>query len=344
MNYKLLGASGLRVSEICLGTMTFGEDWGWGSSKDESRAIFDLFVGAGGNFIDTADGYTNGNSERMVGEFVGAQRDRFVIGTKYSFNSSPGDPNAGGNHRKNMVRALEGSLKRMGTDYVDVYWLHAWDSMTPVEEVIRAMDDMVRAGKVLYAGVSNMPAWLISQANTLAALRGWTPFVGLQIEYNLIERTPERELLPMAKALDIGVTAWSPLASGLLSGKYTKKSAEAEEKRLDKANFTKLDERNMSIARAVQEVADEIGRPPAQVAINWVRERHNIIPIIGARKLAQAKDNLACLDFILPDNIIKKLDEVSAIEAGYPHDFLTRQSVSDFLHGGTLGLTHNHRA
>ncbi|EEF59815.1 aldo/keto reductase [Pedosphaera parvula] len=344
MNYKLFGKSGLRVSEICLGTMTFGEEWGWGSSKDESRAIFDLYVAAGGNFIDTADGYTNGSSERMVGEFVGAQRDRFVIGTKYSFNSNPGDPNAGGNHRKNMVRALEGSLKRLGTDYVDVYWLHAWDSLTPVEEVMRAMDDLVRAGKILYAGVSNMPAWLISQANTLATLRGWTPFVGLQIEYSLIERTPERELLPMAKALDIGVTAWSPLASGLLSGKYTKKSGNGEEKRLDKANFTKLDERNLSIAKAVQEIADEINRSPAQVAINWVRQRYNTIPIIGARKVSQVKDNLACLDFILPDNIMKKLDDVSRIELGYPHDFLTRQAVSDFLHGGTLGQIHNHRA
>jgi aryl-alcohol dehydrogenase-like predicted oxidoreductase len=344
MNYKLLGNSGLRMAEICLGTMTFGENWGWGASKDESRAIFDYYVQAGGNFIDTANGYTDGASEKMVGEFIASERERFVVATKYSFNTRPGDPNAGGNHRKNMVQSLESSLKRLGTDYVDLYWLHAWDSLTPTEEVMRALDDLVRAGKILYTGISDAPAWIVSQANTLAMLRGWTPYVGLQIEYSLIERTPERDLLPMAKAFDIGVTAWSPLASGLLSGKYTKDSDKAEEKRLDKANFTKLDERNLSIARAVQKVADEMGRSPAQVAINWVRQRHNAIPIIGARKLSQAKDNLACLEFTLPDDVMARLDEASKIELGFPHDFLTRPTVSDFLHGGTLGRTHNHRA
>lgn len=347
MKFKLLGKSGLRVAEICLGTMTFGESWGWGASRDESRAIFDLYVQSGGNFLDTADGYTNGESEKLVGEFIASERERFVVATKYSFNGRPGDPNAGGNHRKHMVEALESSLKRLGTDYVDLYWLHAWDSMTPVEEVMRAFDDMVRAGKILYAGISDTPAWVIAQANTLAALRGWTPYVGLQIEYSLIERTPERELLPMAKALDIGVTAWSPLASGLLSGKYTNISESGEpvaEKRLDKTNFTKLDERNLSIAKAVQKIADDLGRPPAQVALNWVRQRNNIIPIIGARKLFQAKDNLACLDFLLSGEIMRKLDEVSRIELGFPHDFLTRPSVSDYLHGGTLPLIHSHRA
>jgi aryl-alcohol dehydrogenase-like predicted oxidoreductase len=344
MNYKLLGNSGLRMAEICLGTMTFGENWGWGASKDESRAIFDYYVQAGGNFIDTANGYTDGASEKMVGEFIASERERFVVATKYSFNTRPGDPNAGGNHRKSMVQSLESSLKRLGTDYVDLYWLHAWDSLTPTEEVMRALDDLVRAGKILYTGISDAPAWIVSQANTLAMLRGWTPYVGLQIEYSLIERTPERDLLPMAKAFDIGVTAWSPLASGLLSGKYTKDSDKAEEKRLDKANFTKLDERNLSIARAVQKVADEMGRSPAQVAINWVRQRHNAIPIIGARKLSQAKDNLACLEFTLPDDVMARLDEASKIELGFPHDFLTRPTVSDFLHGGTLGRTHNHRA
>jgi aryl-alcohol dehydrogenase-like predicted oxidoreductase len=344
MNYKLLGNSGLRVAEICLGTMTFGENWGWGASKDESRAIFDYYAQAGGNFIDTADGYTDGASEKMVGEFVAGQRERFVVATKYSFNTRPGDPNAGGNHRKNMVQALEGSLKRLGTDYVDLYWVHAWDSLTPTEEVMRALDDLVRAGKILYTGISDAPAWIVSQANTLATLRGWAPYAGLQIEYSLIERTPERDLLPMAKAFDIGVTAWSPLASGLLSGKYTKDSDKGEEKRLDKANFTKLDERNLSIARAVQQVADEMGRSPAQVAINWVRQRHNAIPIIGARKLSQAKDNLASLEFTLPDDVMARLDEAGKIELGFPHDFLTRPTVSDFLHGGTLRQTYNHRA
>jgi len=339
MRYKLLGKSGLRVSEICLGAMTFGEEWGWGAPKDESRKIFEAYAEAGGNFIDTADGYTDGTSEKMVGEFVSKKRERFVVATKYSFNARPGDPNAGGNHRKNMVQALEGSLKRLGTDYVDLYWLHAWDSLTPVEEVMRAFDDMLRAGKVLYIGVSDMPAWIISQANTLAELRGWTPFIGLQIEYSLIERTVERELIPMAEAMEIGITAWSPLAGGLLSGKYSKAALKKSDGgRLKKTSFVQLSDRNLEIADAVVEVAKKIERTPSQVALNWVRQRHNAIPIIGARKVSQAKDNLACLDFILPQEIMKKLDEVSKVELGFPHDFLAKEAVSDFLHGGTLGL------
>jgi len=344
MRYKLLGKSGLRVSELCLGAMTFGEEWGWGASKDESHQIFDVFAEAGGNFIDTADGYTNGTSEKMVGEFISKQRQQFVVATKYSFNARPGDPNAGGNHRKNMMQALEGSLRRLGTDYADLYWLHAWDSLTPVEEVMRAFDDMVRAGKVLYIGVSDTPAWIISQADTLAELRGWTPFVGLQIEYSLIERTPERDLIPMAEALEVGITAWSPLAGGLLSGKYSKTAGKKSEGgRLEKTQFVQLSDRNLAIADEVIQVAKAIGRTPSQVALNWVRQRHNAIPIIGARKVSQAKDNLACLDFTLPGEFMQRLDEVSKIELGFPHDFLAKKAVSDFLHGGTLGLIDNHR-
>jgi aryl-alcohol dehydrogenase-like predicted oxidoreductase len=345
MRYKLLGKSGLRVSEICLGAMTFGEEWGWGSSKDESRKIFEAFTEAGGNFIDTADGYTDGTSEKMVGEFISKQRERFVVATKYSFNARPGDPNAGGNHRKNMVQALEGSLKRLGTDHVDLYWLHAWDSLTPIEEVMRAFDDMVRAGKVLYIGISDMPAWIISQANTLAELRGWTPFVGLQIEYSLIERTVERELIPMAEAMEIGITAWSPLAGGLLSGKYSKSNAakKSEVGRLEKTQFVQLSDRNLMIGDAVVEVAKKMGQTPSQVALNWVRQRHNTIPIIGARKVSQVKDNMACLDFTLPGEFMQRLDEASKIELGFPHDFLAKKAVSDFLHGGTLDLIDNHR-
>src|ERR1700733_3753103 len=220
MRYKLLGNSGLRVSELCLGTMTFGEDWGWGSSPEESRKVYDTFLEAGGNFIDTANIYTSGTSERLLGEFMQGQRERIVLATKYT-NAAPGtDPNAAGNHRKNMVQAVEASLKRLKTDYIDLYWLHLWDQITPVEEVMRAFDDLIRQGKVLYVGVSDAAAWWIAQANTLAQLRGWSPFVGLQIEYSLIERTVERELIPMAKAMNIGVTAWSPLAGGMLTGKY----------------------------------------------------------------------------------------------------------------------------
>ena len=333
MNYKLLGKSGLRVSEISLGTMTFGEEWGWGTHKDESRKIFDAFATAGGNFIDTADGYTNGTSEKMVGEFVESERERFVVATKYSFNGRPGDPNAGGNHRKHMVEALNGSLKRLGVDYVDLYWVHAWDELTPIDEVMRGLDDLVRAGKILYLGISDAPAWWVARANTLAELRGWTPFVGLQIEYNLIERTPERELLPMASALGLGVTAWSPLASGLLSGKYVKNTG--EEKRLDKAaSFEKLSERNLSIAKAVVEVAEEIGKSPAQVALNWLRAKPGVIPIIGARKFSQFEDNLNCLQWTLETKHVARLDQVSHVELGFPMDFLRRKEVHDFLHGG----------
>jgi aryl-alcohol dehydrogenase-like predicted oxidoreductase len=336
MNYRLLGKSGLRVSELCLGTMTFGEDWGWGANKDESRKMWDAFAAAGGNFIDTADGYTSGTSEKMVGEFAASERERFVIASKYSFNGRPGDPNAGGNHRKHMVEALNASLKRLKMDYLDLFWLHAWDELTPVEEVMRALDDLVRAGKVLYVGVSDAPAWWIARANTLAELRGWTPFAGLQIEYNLVERTVERELLPMAHALGLGVTAWSPLASGLLSGKYSKGAAK-EEKRLEKMpSFKEISTRNLAIADAVVEVAKEAGKSPAQVALNWLRAKSGVIPIIGARKFSQFEDNLHCLDWALGPEQVAHLDRVSEIELGFPTDFLHRPQVREFLHGGTF--------
>src|SRR6266446_2112353 len=220
MNYRLLSNSGLRVSEAALGTMTFGEDWGWGSAKDEARRVYDAFREAGGNFIDTANFYTNGTSESFLGEFMEGHRQSLVMATKYSLANPGTDPNAAGNHRKNMVQAVEASLKRLQTDYIDLYWVHIWDQITPVEEVMRALDDLVRQGKVLYVGISDAPAWWIAQANTLATLRAWSPFVGLQVEYSLIERTVERELVPMAKALNLGVLAWSPLAMGLLTGKY----------------------------------------------------------------------------------------------------------------------------
>ena len=255
MRYKLLGRSGLRVSELCLGTMTFGEDWGWGASKEESRRIYDAFLAAGGNFIDTANLYTNGTSENFLGEFIGSDRGRIVLATKYT-NAMPGtDPNAAGNHRKSMVQAVEASLKRLKTDYIDLYWLHIWDFLTPIDEVMRAFDDLLRAGKMLYAGISDAPAWVVSRANTMAELRGWTSFIGLQIEYSLIQRAPERELLPMARELEIGVTAWAPLASGVLTGKYT--AAEHQQpKRLQDA---KLDERKQRIVDAVQVIASESG-------------------------------------------------------------------------------------
>jgi aryl-alcohol dehydrogenase-like predicted oxidoreductase len=313
--------------------MTFGEEWGWGSNRDESRAIFDAFVEMGGNFLDTADGYTNGTSEKMLGEFISAERARYVLATKYSFNQRHGDPNAGGNHRKNMTQALEGSLMRLNTDYIDLYWMHAWDELTPVEEVMRAFDDFVRAGKVLYIGISDAPAWWVARANTLAELRGWTRFVGLQIEYNLIERTPERELLPMAEALGLTVTPWSPLASGWLTGKYAGKKSK-DERRLDKTpQFARRTERNEAIAATVVKLAKAAGKSPAQVALNWLRAKPTI-PILGAQKLEQFMDNANCLKWSLNAKQLAQLDEVSSIEPGFPRDFLDRPFVRDYLHGG----------
>ncbi|CAO5038944.1 putative aldo/keto reductase [Microcystis aeruginosa NIES-3806] len=334
MRYKLLGNSGLRVSELCLGTMTFGEDWGWGSDKEESRAVFQAFAEAGGNFLDTANFYTNGTSETLVGEFVKGDREKWVIATKYSLNTRPGDVNACGNHRKNLFQAVEASLKRLGTDYIDLLWLHIWDSLTPIEEVMRAFDDLVRMGKVLYIGISDSPAWIVSQANTLATLRGWTPFIGLQIEYSLKERTPERELLPMAKALNIGVTAWSPLGGGVLTGKYNQPNPVDGRLSMTDQPFQILD-RDLKIAETVLEIAREIGKSPAQVALNWLRNRPNsVIPIIGARKLSQLQDNLACVDFNLTGEHLQRLDNISAISLGFPHELLASQFVRDILLGG----------
>ena len=334
MRYKLLGNSGLRVSELCLGTMTFGEDWGWGSDKEESRAVFQAFAEAGGNFLDTANIYTNGTSETLVGEFVKGDREKWVIATKYSLNTRPGDVNACGNHRKNLFQAVEASLKRLGTDYIDLLWLHIWDSLTPIEEVMRAFDDLVRMGKVLYIGISDSPAWIVSQANTLATLRGWTPFIGLQIEYSLKERTPERELLPMAKALNIGVTAWSPLGGGVLTGKYNQPNPVDGRLSMTDQPFQILD-RDLKIAETVLEIAREIGKSPAQVALNWLRNRPNsVIPIIGARKLSQLQDNLACVDFNLTGEQLQRLDNISAISLGFPQELLASQFVGDILLGG----------
>ena len=348
MRYKLLGKSGLKVSELCLGTMTFGDDWGWGSTKDDSRKIYDGFVEAGGNFIDTADLYTSGTSERFLGEFIASDRDRIVLATKYT-NSAPGtDPNAAGNHRKNMMQSVEASLKRLKTDYIDLYWLHVWDFMTPAEEVMRAFDDLVRQGKVLYIGISDAPAWIVSRANTLAELRGWTQFVGLQVEYSLIERTCERELLPMARELDLAVTAWSPLASGLLTGKYSDgHNTGEEEKRLEHpmmAPLVDITERKRAITAAVVEVAKALGKPPAPVALAWVRQQPGvIIPIIGARRLSQLKYNMACTEFALDEEHLQKLKEVSAIELGFPHDFFANEMVRTFAYGGMRDMIDDHR-
>src|SRR5579871_2790412 len=315
MNYRLLGSSGLRVSEFSLGTMTFGEDWGWGSGKDEARRIYDAYREAGGNFVDTANVYTNGTSEEFVGEFAHSHRGEIVIATKYTNAGPGGGVNSGGNHRKNMMQAVEASLRRLKTDYIDLYWMHIWDKLTPPEEVMRAFDDLVRQGKVLHVGISDAPAWWIARANTLAEFRGWSPFVGLQIEYSLTERTVERELIPMAGALKLGVTAWSPLAGGILTGKYHGQGS-TEGARLSVANmrqFSPAEERSARIVAAVKRVSEELGRSAAQVALAWLQHRAvPVIPIIGARKLSQLEDNLASLDLELSDAQVKTLDDASA--------------------------------
>jgi aryl-alcohol dehydrogenase-like predicted oxidoreductase len=347
MRFKLLGRSGLRVSELCLGAMTFGEDWGWGTPKEECRKIFDAFVEAGGNFIDTANHYTNGTSEKIVGELIRERRSEMVLATKYTLNPRPKDPNGGGSHRKNLVQALDASLKRLGTEYIDLYWVHAWDFMTPVEEVMRALDDVVSAGKVLYVGVSDVPAWIVSQANTLAELRGWSRFVGLQIPYSLIERTPERDLLPMARTLDVAVTSWGPVGQGVLTGKYEKDKPYPKGDRLSEGPWgaSILTDRNLGIGQVVREVAVEIDRTPSQVAIAWVlaqRERANIIPIIGARRLSQIQDNLAAISITLPHEALARLEDASEIELGFPHDFLMQ--VRPYVFGETFSLIDDHRA
>jgi aryl-alcohol dehydrogenase-like predicted oxidoreductase len=322
MRYRLLGNSGLRVSEAALGTMTFGDDRGWGAAKDEARKVYDAFREAGGNFIDTANVYTNGTSESFLGEFMQGHRQSIVMAT---------DPNAAGNHRKSMVQAVEASLKRLRTDYIDLYWVHIWDQITPVEEVMRGLDDLVRQGKVLYVGISDAPAWWIAQANTLAHLRGWSPFIGLQIEYSLIERTMERELIPMAKVLNLGLTAWSPLASGMLTGKYHGHGS-SEPGRMSNdtmKEFLPEQQRTDRIVATVKTVSDEIGLSMAQVALAWHRYCPvPVIPIIGARKLSQLQDNLVSFDLTLSADQLKTLDEASRIELGFPYDLYAKEILA----------------
>jgi aryl-alcohol dehydrogenase-like predicted oxidoreductase len=321
MRYKLLGRTGLRVSELALGTMTFGPDWGWGADKDESRAMFEAFVEAGGNFIDTANRYTNGTAESLVGEFVGEDRQRFVIASKYTLSRDGQDPNGSGNHRKSLVESLEASLRRLNTDYIDVYWAHIWDPFTPIEEMMRALDDQVRAGKILYIGISDSPAWVVARAVTMAELRGWTPFSAVQSQYSLVERNAERELLPMTRNLDLTFTAWGALGSGVLTGKYND-DPKGDGGRA--ARWGELQEHKLAIAREAVAVAGELGATASQVALAWVRQQSpTMIPIIGARKLSQLQDNLACLDVELGPTQLERLDRVSALERGFPYDFIT---------------------
>ncbi len=342
-HYRLLGTSGLRVSPLCLGTMTFGEEWGWGGSKEDSRAVFDAYAEAGGNFIDTANMYTGGTSETFVGEFVQGRREQFVIATKFTFSMRPADPNAGGNSRKNMIQCCEASLKRLKTDYIDLYWVHAWDGLTPIEETMRAFDDLVKSGKILYAGVSDYPAWKVSQANTLAELRGWSKFAALQIEYSLVERAPERDLIPMAQDLGLGVTPWSPLGQGVLTGKFSKGNRE-EGSRLAQREAAShemsakyLTDRAFAAAETVVGISKELGCSAAQVALAWLLHQEGVTSvIIGARRLSQLKDNLGSVAVDLSAGHLKRLDEVSRIDLGFPHSFLKTPFIDSMLKSGTV--------
>ncbi len=343
MRYKLLGRSGLRVSEVALGTMTFGEEWGFGASRDESKRQFDAFIEQGGNFIDSAINYTNGSSERLVGEFVASERARLVVATKYSICTRPGDPNAGGNHRKNLVQSLETSLKRLGTDYLDLYWVHLHDALTPIDETMRALDDLVRSGKVLYVGISDAPAWIVSQANTMAELRGWSRFVGLQIKWSLIDRDAERELVPMARAFDLGVTPWGVLGAGFLTGKYADKRAPDDTRRAD-WTAKSLTEKNFAIAAEVAAVAKELGATPSQVAIAWARQMAPcVVPILGARTHAQLVDNLGACAVALSPEHMARLDAVSRAPRGFPHDFLASGQIRGVAYGGMYDRIDDHR-
>ncbi|MGO1071930.1 aldo/keto reductase [Lysobacter sp. CA199] len=337
-HYRMLGRSGLRVSPVCLGTMTFGNDWGWGSDADEARAVFDAYVEQGGSYIDTANFYTGGSSETLIGQFARGRRDSLVVATKYSLCTTPGDPNAGGNHRKNLRQSVEASLRRLDTDYIDLLYLHAWDDTTPGDEVMRGFDDLIRAGKVLYAGVSDIPAWQAARLQTLAEMRGWSPLVALQIEFSLAQREGERELLPMARELGMGVSAWSPLASGVLSGKYSRADLDpttAQGRRAVAIGNGALTERALDIADTVKEVATELQRPAAQVALAWLLQQpYQIAPVIGARTVAQLHENLGALEVEFSDTQRRRLDEASATALGFPHDFLALPGIQQAMFGG----------
>jgi aryl-alcohol dehydrogenase-like predicted oxidoreductase len=324
MRYRTFGGTGLRVSELFLGAMTFGEQGGVGAPIDECRRILDAYADAGGNVIDTAINYRGGASEEILGELLAGRRDRFVLGSKYTVTRDRDDPNAAGNHRKNLRLSLETSLRRLRTDYLDIYWVHMWDRLTPVEETMAALDDQVRAGRVLSVGISDAPAWVAARANTLAQWRGWTPLAGLQAPYSLVQRDIERELLPMAEALGMTVAAWSPLAGGILSGKFTRPSGPRPGTRIDPASLT---QRQRHIAETVQQVAGDLGATPSQVALAWTMTRSPAVcPIVGARRVDQLLDNLGSVEVELPGDAVKRLEAATGFDIGFPSAFISENS------------------
>ncbi|MEO6524211.1 MAG: aldo/keto reductase [Mucilaginibacter sp.] len=330
MKYKTLGRSGLKVSELCLGTMGFGTENGWGADKETSKQVFDTYVNAGGNFLDTANFYTRGTSEVFLGDFIAAERDNYVVATKYSLYENTKQANASGNNRKNMMRGVEASLKRMNTEYIDLMYLHIWDNLTPVDEILRGLDDLVKQGKIMYIGISDTPAWVISKANTMAELMGWSQFIGLQVEYSLIQRTVERELIPMAQHYNMSVLPWAPLAGGALSGKYLR-----GEKGRIKESSNRLNERSTSIAREVVSIAGELGVAPSSIALKWLMQQPvSCIPIVGATKSDQVAENLKCVDVILNDEQMQRLNKVSEYDLGFPAAFFEEDAVKKNLFGG----------
>ncbi|MEL6343293.1 MAG: aldo/keto reductase [Myxococcota bacterium] len=335
LRYRLLGRSGLRVSEICLGTMSFGDNWGFGADEATSHEVLNTYFESGGNFLDTANKYHNGQTESILGTWLGDRRHKMVIATKYTLSMDHDDPNASGNQRKNLQRAVEDSLKRMKTDYIDLMWVHAHDALTPWQETMRALDDLVRAGKILYIGISDTPAWIVSASNVYAELKGWTPYIGLQIEYSLIERTPERDLLPMADAFGMSVVAWAPLGGGVLTGKYTRDNDEIDSKRKGSNDARgRTAAHNLAIARVVDAVADEQGVTSAQIATAWVSARgYGCIPIVGARKVSQITDTLGASAVNLTDDQLARLNDVSKPDLGFPHDFLETDGVQNLVYG-----------
>jgi aryl-alcohol dehydrogenase-like predicted oxidoreductase len=333
MRYRLLGTSGVRISEVALGTMTFGDDWGWGAPPDVCAAMLDLFADVGGNVIDTADVYTNGASETILGELLKGRRDRFVLATKFTNQTDPENPNSAGNHRKKIVASIEASLRRLQTDHIDLYWVHARDVLTPVEELMRVLDDQVRLGKILYPAVSDWPAWEIAEANTAARLRDWSPFQAVQLRYNLLDRSPERELLPMADAFDLPVFAWGPLAEGRLTGKYLS----GQTGRATQVGRPYTSVGSDDIVREVIAIADEIGCSPAQAALAWVRQQPGpVIPLIAARTEEQFRDNLGTIDVHLRQQHLDRLDALSRPTLGFPADVMREASVVGGIYGAQL--------
>jgi aryl-alcohol dehydrogenase-like predicted oxidoreductase len=334
-HYVTLGRSGLRVSPLCLGAMTFGEDLGWGSSVEESEEIIDRYVELGGNFIDTANFYTASHSEKIIGDHVGrhpARRDRLTIATKFSGNLYPGDPNGGGSGRKAIVNACENSLRRLQTDYIDLYWLHMWDANTPIDETMAALDDLVRAGKVRYLGVSDTPAWKIVEANLIARFRGWSSFIGLQIEYSLLQRTVEQELVPMAGEFGLGITPWSPLSGGALSGKYTRANAGQHEG--DRGALLDVNEKTYDVVDELEIIAKAHDTSVASVALAWVHAKPGVTSIIiGARRMSQFEDNIRALDVTLTAEELARLNAITEPTLGFPQSMLPMAPA--LVNGGT---------